>query len=159
MFEVDWQLSEGRVVGGLDEGIKQKSYMCVYMYKRQPCGDRGKVGGGLVEVGKGGGDGDRRRLWLGQWVPDTGCRWYFVELYIWNLYGLWNIIPINSIKNNFYIYAFVCMCCVCEFALVPMCPLRDYICVHTYYICVIYTHVHYTCRNTYAHYVVQIHIY
>ena len=45
------------MVGGLDEGIKQKSYMCVYMYKRQPCGDRGKVGGGLVEVGKGGGMG------------------------------------------------------------------------------------------------------
>lgn len=38
------------MVGGLDEGIKQKSYMCVYLYKRQPCDDQGKsgwrVGGG-----------------------------------------------------------------------------------------------------------------
>ena len=58
-----------------------------------------KGGGGRVEEGNGGVNGDGRRLDLGWWAHNALYRWCIIELYTWNLYNfLTNVTTINSIK-------------------------------------------------------------
>ena len=62
-----------------------KEHICITLRHKQQCGDsKRERGWGQVEVGKGGDMGTERDFARGD---DAVCRWWFIDLYTWNLYG------------------------------------------------------------------------
>ena len=55
-----------------------------------PCCQRQSGGCGQVEQGKGGINGDSRRVDLGWWTHNTTYRWCIIESYTWNWYNFIN---------------------------------------------------------------------
>ena len=89
-------------VSGLSSLIKRQSlrmwsdiYMIIYVIyiyitshrNRQQCGDSQRKGGGGRWRWAKWENVDGKRLFLGRWTHDVVCRWCFIELYTWNLYG------------------------------------------------------------------------
>ena len=101
----DWELSEGKGLGGLDERRWKKVKRLTYIHNTQtqttvrwqPEGERG---GTWVEVDKGGGKCRWKGACWGWGVHNAVCTWCFIELNTWNLCSLENkFTPINSISQ------------------------------------------------------------
>ena len=72
------------------EGTSQKHVYVADRHSKQ-CGDgQRERGAGARQVGKEGGNGDRKRLCLAWWAHDTMCRSCFLEMYTWNPYSFVN---------------------------------------------------------------------
>ena len=61
----------------------------------------GKRDGSSWRWANGGINGDGQRICFWRWMHDVVCRWCFVELYTWNLYGFVNQTLLNKLNNFF----------------------------------------------------------